>query len=174
MTYYLLLLTCHLDTNYFAATKDFLLALGERHIHNHFPTADYLSAAVDHKWQEIASSIASSIELDDGINGARILASRASRTKYDFIFCTTYDDITATVKYLKDKSVSHHVTYSSASKNRVCSQAYLTLREIHYFHNSSIAFTLLTPVPTVLKLENSVHNVLSWLSNSSTWTVATH
>ena len=136
------------------ASRDILLALGEQHVREHFPTADLLADAIHHQLLRLAQT--------------------AEDVSHPFVACTSYYTYSDTIaqlaaRYRKQKDVivdfKPHLTYSSHQDNRVC---FITMlwgqSELQIMHAAREAgeLVVLAPIPTVLKMDHSIPHAIDW------------
>lgn len=139
---------------------DISLALGDRHVRDHFPSSSLLTEAIHHQLEILhqrALGSASDVEKENPLF--------AFKVQHPFLSCTKYLDYNSTLSSFGDffgHSFQPHVTLASATADKVCFVSFVEDSTALDFYLSATSLIIHLPVPDVLKLDHSILHAIDW------------
>lgn len=126
---------------YSTASEHFVKAIGELHLNKVFPSVDIVSHAVDHAKSRHATAFS-----DSG--------------SVHYVGCVEYSAVPQTQSYFKSHGIAYHVSHTSARDDLLCVYLFPSEAEVHELETTdTVEFTVLEPVPELVKLDDSVHHL---------------
>lgn len=139
---------------------DISLALGDRHVRDHFPSSLLLTEAIHHQLEILhqrALGPASDVDRKD--------SRFVFKVQHPFLSCTKYLEYNSTLTSFKDffgDSFQPHVTLTSAAADKVCFISFVEDSTALDFYLSAPSLIVHLPVPDVLKFDHSILHAIDW------------
>jgi Subtilase family len=139
---------------------DISLALGDRHVRDHFPSSLLLTEAIHHQLEILhqrALGPASDVDRKD--------SRFVFKVQHPFLSCTKYLEYNSTLTSFRDffgHSFQPHVTLTSAAADKVCFISFVEDSTALDFYLSATSLVIHLPVPDVLKFDHSILHTIDW------------
>jgi Subtilase family len=139
---------------------DISLALGDRHVRDHFPSSLLLTEAIHHQLEILhqrALGTASDVDKKD--------SRYVFKVQHPFLSCTKYLEYNSTLTSFRDffgHSFQPHVTLTSAAADKVCFISFVEDSTALDFYLSATSLVIHLPVPDVLKFDHSILHAIDW------------
>eukprot|EP01041_Mallomonas_annulata_P007151 gene7151-14564_t len=133
--------------NSILGTTNLLKALGKKHVLHHFRSGRELADAVEKQWD--------------------VISFGDKRAKHYFISCSSFYEKATDIPEVWTSHFESNIIFSSADDDLFCSISLLTNMDVSQFQNSHIFYKLLEPMPSILKLDQSVTYCLSELKSQN-------
>ena len=122
-------------------------SLGSNHLSGVFPSEVFLQHAIEHTKSLLPHTT-------DALDKAH------------YVTCTEYSRIHAAAEFFRLQAIEYTLSYSSAHDGLACFYLFTTARDVDKINHSSIQFSMLEPVPSIVKLDRSVHDLQHVLFSS--------